>query len=53
MKNKNLLQTKKKLSLVKEKVAVLNDVKLTKIIGGNVGPGDPSWTYTQPSGGGH
>jgi hypothetical protein len=55
MKNKKNSKIRKKLSLSKETVAVLNNVKLLKIIGGNAsaGPGEPSYTYTQPSGNCH
>lgn len=52
MKNKTQLKFPKKLSLSKETVAVLNNAKLNQILGGDGGgkAGEPSFTYTQPSG---
>jgi hypothetical protein len=50
MKNKNQIQIKKKLTLSKEKVAILNNAMLNTILGGDGGKaGEPSFTYTQPT----
>lgn len=49
MKNKRKPEIKK-LSLSKEKVAVLNNLMLNKIIGGDAVPPVISFTHTAPSG---